>query len=116
MDLPNSSSTPSTSDTMLLVITIPGPEVPDVAFPPGIFTADLLPYKKDGPVGSGLVTELNLVLLHDRTALSHYTRYFTFASALHPLRTVRLATWTGPVLLTTARKAPCPQNKLLPPG
>lgn len=71
-------------------ITILGPEMPDIAFSPGntcTTTADL-PCKKDGPVGSGRVTDINPVLLHDQDRtrpLSKFTScYFTLASALDP--------------------------------
>lgn len=42
---------------------------------------------KDGPIGSGRVTDLDLVLLHDRTPLSEFTCYLALAAALHPLLT-----------------------------
>lgn len=96
-----------------------------VVFFPGITTADL-PCKNGGPVGSGRVTDLDLVLLRDRTPpLAKFTCYLTLVAALHALScrrelpellTAPLRPCNGPALHTITLRGPCKRKKLPRPG
>lgn len=76
----------STSPPSRLQRPIPDPNVPAVAFPSGVTTADVS-YTKGEPVGTGQITDLDPVLLSDRTRTSVFTFYFAPAAELHPLIT-----------------------------